>query len=219
MTATLESSIERRPRNCLGVDVEVTCDAELGRAMRELSWLESRVSWVQSATKAAIDAAKEQGEKKLVVTVEGTKLPIANRIQQLTAAVDEYCTAHRDDLLVGKKKTRSLSHGDISWKQPAATIADGGLMAKLDELSENSDGVRGVVVDAIAGIDVDCEHLTAADFLKVSVSLDKSTILAAYRKGMVTDEELAALGLSVTIPPERFVVKPFPYTSIESELE
>lgn len=140
--------------------------AEIGVAQRERDRIAADMNDSLAATREAWEAQAA---------------PYAARIKELTASVQLYCEAHRDELTQhGKTKTARLAAGEVSWRLRPPSVA-----------------VRGVelVIDAF-------KRLGLNRFVRVKEELNKEAVLAEPE---IADQ---VKGLSVS-QGEDFVIKPW----------
>lgn len=220
MSKTLSAT--DRPAECLGVDPVIESVEDLDKAIYELSFLGALDSSIDARCTEQIESLKSQYEKKKVLPLApGRIVYIKERVEQLTTLVCDYCRANRSQLLEGKKKTTTLPHGSVSFKdQPAkveyrAGLKEADCMNLLDKLLPSS------IIELLAAWlkslcifgtnENKAEVRLLSEVIEVKPKLSITKIKEAYEKKRLTTEHLKQLGLKYTKGSEKLTVKPSAY--------
>lgn len=140
--------------------------AQIGIAQRERDRISADMNDSLAATREAWEAQAA---------------PHAARIKELTAGVQLYCEAHRDELTQhGKTKTARLAAGEVSWRMRPPSVAVRGLELVIE-------GLKRLGLDR---------------FVRTKEEINKEAVLAEPE---VADQ---VKGLSVN-QGEDFIVKPW----------
>jgi phage host-nuclease inhibitor protein Gam len=184
--------------------------ADVDCALHEMAFLDVVAARANATAQLQIGFAKERCAAALVVDVDGTPTPLADRKMALENATLKFCDAHCTAVLEGVKgKTRRLTHGEIKWKKSPAKLgfiegseADD-VVACCDEAAPHEAGLAAAVLRYLQRIKI-TERLTAAMLCKVEVKLDRTAVWKAYQAGAINLEDLEAVLLLVE-PAEEFV--------------
>ena len=159
---------------------------------------------------ASSRAAEIKKEFSAQLAREG--VPYDQREKLLRDSLAKFFTEQRDDLFVAKKSI-SLAHGTCGFRSHASqsrVSQDAG-----SEIKTPSD-LAPELADAATRAAKRCKlasGLSGDRFLRVSIEFDYDLILAGYRAGTITDDDLSEMGL-VYIPPETretFFATPAPF--------
>lgn len=146
---------------------------EVNRAIAEIGVCQRERDRIQADMNDALAAQREAWESQAK--------PYADRIKELTAGVQAWCEAHRDQLTDhGKTKTARLAAGEVSWRMRPPSVT-----------------VRGAEL-VIEGL----RRLGLGRFVRTKEEVNKEAVLA--------EPEVATqvVGLSIS-QREDFVVKPW----------
>ncbi len=147
-------------------DEVIDAIAKIGRAIRERSRIEAAMGDELASTKALFE--------KLAA-------PHAERIMELSAGVQAWCEAHRDELTQGGKvKTADLPTGTVKWRTTPPSVSVKG-----------ADAVMALLIDR--GLD---------RFVRTKQEVNKEAILNE------PDEVAAVPGITIQ-QREEFVIEPF----------
>lgn len=220
MTAS-QSQPVTPPRKRLSESPQCQSLNDVETALHEMSYIASLKSTVKASVAQQCELVKLDGEKRLVIPVAGEKVSVHPRAKELESAVASYCNDHRDEILDGlKTKSRKLTHGTLAWKKQPKHIgftddaAPEQLAEKIDKAADEKTagggGLRGALMRSLKRIPIG--QITLADLLNVTFEVDKARLLALVKDGLLQPEDLAALGLEVVQPPEKFSARPHQYT-------
>lgn len=112
----------------------------------------------------------------------GQFTPLQEEIKRLTAGVQSFCEAHRDELTQnGKRKSAEFVTGIVQWRQKPPSV-----------------GVRGVadVIDTL-------KRLGLNRFIRTKEEINKDAILNT------PDDVKGVAGLTIKTGVEDFVIQPF----------
>ena len=217
MSKTLSAT--DRPAECLGVDPVIESVEDLDKAIYELSFLGALDSSIDARCTEQIESLKSQYEKKKVLPFPpGRIVYIKERVEQLTTLVCDYCRAHRSELLEGKKKTRTLPHGSVSFKDQPAKVEYRAGLQEADSMKLLDKLLQSTLIELILawlksicifGTNKEARLLSEVVELKPKLSIAK--IKEAYEKKRLTTAHLKQLGLKYTKGSEKLTVKPSAY--------
>lgn len=223
-TNTIAPPTAKAPAKKLPLEPVIRTDDDADLAMRELAWIENRRAEIETAVKQQVDLVKNEAQKMMAITVDGERVPFVARIGALVMALEEWARDRRDEILAeSKKKSREFTYATLQYRQPPVKLEycedyDGAaVMALVDEASGDEGGLMEWLTRRLTRLKL-TEKLTAADVLRVEIRLDKSGLLALYKDGSLTDEDLAEVGLCVETPEEKVTVKAKPVL-VQSESE
>lgn len=177
---------DARPSKRLGKEPTVKTLDDVDVALHELAWLNSRKSTVDASAEQRIRLIKDEAEKELVV--EGG-VKFADRQAALTAAIEAYALAHRDQFVSEKSKSRTFMHGIVAFKDRPARV-------QFNE-GEDKKSVLAKLTDGLAvKIEAWLKRMGLRPFVKLSIDLDIAAIGRDAKDQKLTAEQLADVGLS-----------------------
>lgn len=168
---TRKSTVTRLKREAATFDVPQT-QQEVADAIAAIGIAQRHRDRIQAAMNDELAALRKQYEEQAK--------PFADEIKARASGVQLWCEAHRDEITNGgKRKSCSMSSGEVKWRMRPPSVA-----------------VRGVeaVIDAL-------KSLGLTRFLRVKEEVNREAILA--------DPEAAAAVRGITVSQrEDFVIVP-----------
>ena len=141
-------------------------------AIRRIGVLQRELQRIQADLNDAIASVREQHEARAQ--------PLAAEIEALTAGVQTWCEAHRQEICGKESKTARFPAGEVSWRMTPGKVVLKGVESVIRRLKESG----------------------LSRFLRVKEEVDKEAILAE-------PEAVAAIpGIRVE-KIEEIVIKPF----------
>lgn len=218
MSKTLSAT--DRPAECLGADPVIESNVDLDKALHELAFLSALNLSVDSRCTEQVESIKQQYERKKAVPIaSGTIVYIKERQALLNERAVEYCKANRSSLIDSKKKTKTLPHGTVSFKdQPSKVEYRSGLkeadsLSLLDKLMQSTlieqvtCWLKSILIFGRAA--KDARLLNEVIELKPRISVSK--IKKAFEEKRLTTDHLKQLGLKYSKGKEQLTVKPAAY--------
>ena len=190
----------------------IATEAELDQALAELAWLDTTRAEAEAVLARQVEQLEMETQQRLRVRVGRSVVGFTDRQTDLRAAVEAYATEHREQLLAGGKgKTRKLTHGQISWsaKPAAVAFADGATEDQVAAAIETQTGILARLLRLLGRLKL--RGLPLTRWLRVKPALDRQQILAAFKAGELTADDLAAVHLQVIQPADGLSVKLFEY--------
>ena len=181
------------PTKTLASEPVVESQKDVETALCELSWMDAKSARVNGELKAEVGRLKQHATQQLVTK----RVSFADRAAKLKAAVVGYASKCRDQLLEGMSgKTCKLSHGEVAFKKPAASVGvenDETQKAHVGELKDAL--INSLKRQRSAGV-------PSTDLYDVEVKLSKSRAIGLVKQQRVDVDELAEIGLGVTSADE-----------------
>lgn len=176
---------------------------QLDQALRELGELQGRERQLQVDCDREVAAIKARYQGLMTCAVNGCQQPIPERRAALEKQIEEYCSAHRSEILEGKAKSVELTHGKISWRKSPSTVAEleGGTWSK------HIAAVMEAVTTAMKRVKV-ISSVAAASIMRVKIDVDKKAALQLYTTAQLSTAQLRRLGLAVQEGDEKISIEP-----------
>lgn len=174
-------------------------------ALREMAELDARKEGITAQCDAEINEVKARYAEQLVVKVGRSKMPLADRYEQLGTELQEFGSNHPELVMEGDKKSVKLNHGSLGFKSAPAK-----LVALEDEKTLLKSLAAKVMPALLKALDL-VKLLTGFDsskILSIDVKLDKAGLLKAWKDNVLPDERLAKIGLKVEQSGDEFWSKP-----------
>ncbi len=185
--------VDAPPKKRLGPEPEIVGIADISLALAELAWIDSRKATVQAALDAQIALLKGQAEAKLQIAIGRARVPFAQRIAELQAAIVAFVEAHPEEICRDGKKTRKFTHGEVAMKLSQLGV-------ELIEGYTWDDVVKAV------------EEQGMPRFIRIKKELDKRRLITELTDEKLAVDDLEPLGLAAKEPAETVHIKLARYT-------
>lgn len=179
-------------------------------ALHEMAWLNHERASIEAKAQKRIDAIKTETKGLLVVDVDGRDVPIDDRLALLESNVLEWCGANLDQYLKGKEKSLKLPHGKLVKRKLLDAIAFSGVKDEAEVLDRINQRVplldkMNRILAQMLGV------FRLGAILKLTATLNKPAIKAAWENQPDDRAALTELGLTLKVGEERTSVEPSEY--------
>lgn len=225
--ATRPLTAADQPKQRLGAAPKITSADEANLALREMGFLRDHAATVNAARDQALREATAEinarFDAQLVVKIAGNEVPYADRASQLHDAVEAWAEEEHAGVKSGEAKKRSLNllEGKISWQKArdavvfAANKNASTVIAAIDKALEKEDetGVMEQLHELLDQIEVTIgdELVPVAELVKVSLSVERTKLLEAFKAKRVSRDALRAIGCLFELGRDYFKAEPNEY--------
>lgn len=184
--------------------------AYLESAIAELKALNRAESAIKADRQKRIEAIDGLLLKAAQTNVGGKMIPFNERRQELLSFIESYSTLHRTGLLDGDAKSVKLKSGaQLGWRaEPTKLDTDDTPAKTADLIAESCAGLVKKLRAVLASIKVGRTVRLASQYLKVSVTLDKTGVKRAYAAEELSADNLAEFGIRIIEGEDKFFCKP-----------
>lgn len=197
----------------LPVDPTLKSADDVGQALYELAWLDSREATIQTAADQRCALIRREAEAKLELIIRKKPISFADRRVSLVEAIRAFARDNAGELFVGGTKTREFTHGELSLRaQPSSVVfastekdAEEKTIAAIEKKAKIDGGFLAKIVGLLrrAKLWPECK---AADLLDASVRVSKTKVKDALKSGRVTEQQLESVGLKIDRPKDKLTI-------------
>lgn len=218
MAKTTITTPSPRPE-ALGSTLLLQSTDDVNAAMAELSWCLQRRQSVDTGLHELHEAIIAKRPALVALEIQGRGLTLDERAKELDEAIKGWATAHLKEHLPKDERTLKLEHGEVSVRalplaiEPTPATVEAAKKAKvsvaefiLDKLNQATSCVSKARAVCAMWF-VRATKLLVGDLITVTVALNKSGQVAAYKAGKLDDKTLKSLGLAADDTREAFDFK------------
>lgn len=186
------------PTRRLSVDPAISSREDLETAVSELAAINTREKNLDTELEKEVQHCKEQCAKLKRLKVGRSEMAFADRTKFLQDAVAAYCEEHREELLASEDgKTIGLTHGAISWRASRQSIGFAEGVTERDVIAKfESRKITSRILTLIDSVSWFGAKLVW--FIKIKITLDKTTILKVIQNKSMPVKALEEAGLILT---------------------
>lgn len=204
-----------RPK-ALGPELGLKTIDDVDQALHELAWCQHQEAAISAGTKQAIDQLKKDRESLSELKIEATgeteaephKTTLGERAAALEEAIKEWAKAHLNEHLAKGSKTLKLPHGEVAYKlQPLAIgYAEGATEKTVVAAIEQKSKLAALALNLLKKTKLG--SFVLSQLVRLTPSLDKDGIKAAWDAAPKSRATLKGLGIIVTGGDDQVVVAP-----------
>jgi len=215
------------PKKRLGNSPTIKTADEANLALREMGFLRDHAATINAARDQALRKAAEEinarFDAELVVDVDGEEVLYDDRAKMLHAALETWAEEEYAGVKNGEAKKRSLNlvEGKISWQKArdsvvyAANKSANTAIAAIDKALEKED--EASVMQQLHGlldqieVTLGDEAVPVAELVKVSLTIERTKLLEAFKAKRVSRDVLRAIGCLFEAGRDYFKAEPNEY--------
>lgn len=199
-------------------EIAINSPEDADAALESLGWYVQKMGAVQTEFAQLHNAIELKRPKKLALAIGELETTIPARCQALEAALLAWCKLHLKEHLKEDEKALKLTHGSLHVRklelsiEPQEGLDDAKVLDRIEKLTTPAGkacGLLGAARKVCTVVFQAATKLLLGDLVKVTISLNREAMAAAYKAKQLDDKTLKSLGLVACDTRERFSVKAF----------
>lgn len=195
--------LPERPHRTLGNPPVIESPQQVSLAFRWLQWLRAQLAAARSAYNAGLQQLEAEYARATTKPIGGKYEQLETYAEQLEAALIDH--ARDQDLCPESQRT---------WQEPQQLGAISARQSPEKVMLLQEEDEAALVERLLQELEIlpQFERLFARNprfrqFLRIEIKLNKTGILQQHKERLLSDEQLAAVGLKVDRDPDKFTVK------------